>query len=59
MVFQAKSKDLAVVCDLAVKIWGGNFEMMEQEFSFQKEGRGKVGKWMPLLQKATAFVGQN
>lgn len=33
MVFQAKSKDLAVVCDLAVKIWGGNFEMMEQEFS--------------------------
>ena len=33
MVFQAKSKDLAVVCDLAVKIWGGNFEMMEKEFA--------------------------
>lgn len=33
MVFQAKKKDLAVVCDLAVKIWGGDEKMMEKEFA--------------------------
>ena len=33
MVFQAKKKDLAVICDLAVKIWGGDEKMMEKEFA--------------------------
>lgn len=42
MVFQAKKKDLTVVCGLAVKIWGGDEKMMEKEFA-PRLANNKIG----------------
>ena len=53
MVFQAKKKDLAVVCDLAVKIWGGDEKMMEKEFA-PRLANNKIGVLVAKVENVPA-----